>query len=444
MDKATSASGARGRSERMPRSRRGGFAGREVRFWPIFALLPIIIVGTVKATGFASFGGLDTTILSVLLLLGVTGASLLGYPHYPTRQMAPILLFGVVALLGMILGQPGDYQSLKARDFFILTGITVFCVPVLLRDVRDLRGLILVWFTGGTFVAALVPIVGGAESLYGRAGIGTATHGPAFLAAAALVVGGASLGEKLIPLVVALPAVVLNGVVLFMVGSRGPLMGAAGGVIVWLLLRGVLHARSVAVLALVSIAAIIGLREASQAAIAHLILEDPARVELWDTAGRAFLERPVMGLGWGGFAAISWIDVYPHNLFLETAAELGLVGLLFLSIILALAIRGVWRTRKAPETRVVASAAVVMFVGQQFSSDLTNRVFWIAVVPCLLLPVLDWGAGSAAPATVVDPRGRAGTHPGVAADLRSDSPRPRGTRARRAGRQRLLRSPGSR
>lgn len=428
------------RSRRTPRST----PDRPIKLWPSLALLPIIVVGTVKATGFDSLGGVDTTILSVVLVLMASVTTFLRHPRYPVQQMLPFLLFAMVVLLGIALSEPGEYQSLKSRDFFFLTGVVVWCIPVILRDVRDLRGLFVAWFVGGAFVAALVPIVGGAKDLYGRAGIGEATLGPAYLAAVAVVVGGAALGEKLLPPVLVLPGVAVSGVVLFMIGSRGPLIGATLGFLTWILLRGVLNPRSLAVLGLMAGVVLIGLREASEAALSHLVLEDPAREELWATAGRAFLENPVFGLGWGGYAAVNWIDEYPHNLFMETAAELGMVGLICLLVLLAMAARGVWRTRSAPEARIVAAVAVVMFMGQQFSSDLTYRVFWIALIPCLLLPAIEWRQDTRPTTESTARSGRSATRPQGAAFQQPDGPLPRGTRAMRAGRPRLWRSPGSR
>ena len=372
----------------IPRRRERGDAGErdsEFKLWPVLSLLPIIVVGTVKATGLVSIGGMDTTLLSVALLFAATTINFLRYPHYPVRHMFAFILFSLVVLLGVGRSDPGLYQTLKARDF-ILTAVVVLCIPVLLRDVRDLRGLIAAWFFGGTLVACLVLVVGGGEDLYGRAGIGEATLGPAYLSAAGLVVGGAALGERLLPFIVALPGLAACGVALVTIGSRGPMVAAAVGLAFWIVLRGVLRGRSLAVLLVVSGVALVGVQQASEAALSRIVFEDPSRQELWAIARTAFLEVPFLGLGWGDYSTVSWAE-YPHNLFWETASELGLLGLLSVLALLTVASVKISRSRSIREARVVSAVAIVMLLGQQFSADLTNRVFWIAVIPCLLLPL---------------------------------------------------------
>lgn len=365
-----------------------GRVDRAIQFWPVFALLPILVVGQVKATGFVSIGGIDITVLSVAGVLTAAAVTFLQYPQYPVRRMAPFLLFCLVVLVSVARSDVGDYQALKARNY-LLMALVVVCIPVLVRGVRDLRGLFGVWFVGGTLVATMVLLVGGADDLWGRAGIGEATLGPAYLSAAALVVGGAAAGERLLPWALALPGMAISGVALVTIGSRGPMLGAVVGLLSWVLLRGILRVRSLMVLLVASVAAVLGTRQASETALSRLGFEDPVRMELWAMARAAFNESPWLGLGWGDYSTVSVlasIQHYPHNLFLEAASELGLLGLSFLMAFLAIVSARVWRSRRVAEARVLAGVAIAMLVGQQFSADLTNRVFWIAVVPCLLLP----------------------------------------------------------
>lgn len=361
---------------------------RALRLWPVAALLLVIVAGRVKSAGLSSLGGVDLTVLGMLILLAVATVTILRRPRYPLGKLLPFIIFALVVLVGVARSDPGDYQALKVRDF-LLTSVVVLCIPVLLRDTRDLRGLIATWLVAGMLAATLVLVVGGSEELYGRAGIGQDTLGAAYLSAAALVVGAASLGERLLPLWIALPGTAAGGVALIMVGSRGPMVGAVVALACWMLLRGALRGRSLVVLLVVSVVALVGVRQASGVAIARLagFGEDPVREQLWAAAGTAFFEAPFLGLGWGDFSTFYGFDVYPHNLFLETAAELGILGLSALLLLLVVAFVRVLQSRSAPEVRVLAALAVLMLVGQQFSGDLTERVFWIALIPCLLLPL---------------------------------------------------------
>ncbi len=111
--------------------------------------------------------------------------------------------------------------------------------------------------------------------------------------------------------------------------------------------------------------------------------EDIARQDLRSSAWLASSDHPILGLGWGDFTTVAAAR-YPHNAPLEVAAELGLVGLIaFIALLFGAALR-TWRSRTTGEVRVLGAVAVAALVGQQFGSDLSNRFFWIAVIPTLL------------------------------------------------------------
>jgi hypothetical protein len=68
---------------------------------------------------------------------------------------------------------------------------------------------------------------------------------------------------------------------------------------------------------------------------------DTNRYRYWEEAGSTFAEHPIAGLGSGGFL-VEWMQVRnrgdasgdAHSLYLETAAELGLIGVAFLLMFL--------------------------------------------------------------------------------------------------------------
>jgi O-antigen ligase len=341
-----------------------------------------------KPAGIVTVLGVDTTVLAVGILLIAASREFLRHPHFPLREMIPFLAFASVVLVGTMMSNLGDYQVLKTRDFFFITSVIVVCIPVLIRGVGDLRGLVFMWLLVGSAAAGTVLLAGGSDTLLGRAGIGEATLGPAYLAAAGLVAGVASLGERIIHWLATVPVIGLTGLAVVSIGSRGPLLGAIVGVAAWMLMgteRVRLRRTLLAGLALVA-AFLFGVLAASDASLNHLFLyEDPARQRLWAIARLAFLEHPVLGLGWGDYTTVaSFSNPYPHNAVLEVAAELGLVGIVaFISLLFAGA-RRTWRRRTTGEVRVLGAVAVVALIGQQFSSDLTNRFFWIALIPTLL------------------------------------------------------------
>jgi O-antigen ligase len=104
------------------------------------------------------------------------------------------------------------------------------------------------------------------------------------------------------------------------------------------------------------------------------ILVDPdvsSRVTYLGEAGRLFSGAPLAGIGIGGFASTG-LDLYPHNLVAEVAAELGVLGLLTLGSWLAIAVRG------ALGSPILMALVVATAVFSLFSGSLaSNAEFWL-------------------------------------------------------------------
>jgi len=69
------------------------------------------------------------------------------------------------------------------------------------------------------------------------------------------------------------------------------------------------------------------------------------RIMLMTEGWKMFLASPLIGVGAGTTEYL--LGIWPHNLFVETAAELGLSGLVLLLILLAGTFLAAWRTLKA-------------------------------------------------------------------------------------------------
>jgi len=63
------------------------------------------------------------------------------------------------------------------------------------------------------------------------------------------------------------------------------------------------------------------------------------RLQLYAEALKRFVENPLLGTGVGSGVQIMGEGLYPHNLFLEIASEMGLCGLLLLGLLLMLVIK---------------------------------------------------------------------------------------------------------
>jgi putative inorganic carbon (HCO3(-)) transporter len=138
------------------------------------------------------------------------------------------------------------------------------------------------------------------------------------------------------------------------------------------------------------------------------------RLAIWPAAVDAFNERPFLGIGYGAFvrtsvdriyatpgASIENFNVHPeevHNVFLGTAAELGIPGLtIFLALLFS---TGVLLRRTANRAREVgahfissiANALIIGLigwcVGSMFIETETSRPIWILIGMSLALPKL--------------------------------------------------------
>src|SRR5205807_1750029 len=125
-------------------------------------------------------------------------------------------------------------------------------------------------------------------------------------------------------------------------GSRGPMLAFVFGLGVLLALTAVdrrARRRLASVAALFLLAAIIVPLVLPGSAIGRSLsviigsasgLSSNGRSDIWAVAITTFSHHLVLGLGTGGFASLLGGLNYPHNIFLEMASELGLLGLIAL------------------------------------------------------------------------------------------------------------------
>lgn len=179
-------------------------------------------------------------------------------------------------------------------------------------------------------------------------------------------------------------------------GSRGPVVGVIAGLLIFaafavttpaarrrLLLVAAAAVACVIVVPLVVPDAAIS-RSLSVFAVSGGDLSSNGRTGLWGLALDTFAQDTFLGIGTGGFAAIQVAEQYPHNILLEAAVELGIVGLILVSWLLAdVAVRLVraWRV-SASDDRLAAAVVLALFgtgvVNALFSAGFQdNRVVWL-------------------------------------------------------------------
>jgi hypothetical protein len=124
-----------------------------------------------------------------------------------------------------------------------------------------------------------------------------------------------------------------------------------------------------------TVAAVVGTergpgRESPRAGPQRLASVQSNRYAYWKVAGETFADHPVQGEGSGGFRT-AWLRERPfrepvrdaHSLYLETAAELGLVGLLALALLVAGCLTAARRAVPAGAGAAAALAAYAVHAG---------------------------------------------------------------------------------
>jgi O-antigen ligase len=191
-------------------------------------------------------------------------------------------------------------------------------------------------------------------------------------------------------------ALPLVSVALIASGSRGPVVGLAVGLTLLLLLNvGDVEARRRVGLVIAGVVGAVLLvpqlvpgqdvgRALSIFSGRSQGLSSNGRSELWGQAWQLFSAHPFWGIGTGSFGHFQPIELFPHNIFLETGAELGMVGLLltvaFVASSFAILVR-TWRVARA-EDRAHTSLVLALFasalVNACLSSDITsNDGLWL-------------------------------------------------------------------
>lgn len=188
-----------------------------------------------------------------------------------------------------------------------------------------------------------------------------------------------------------MPVVSVALVLVLLSGSRGGLVALVAAILVFVtiearkagrLLAGSLIAGAVFALATGYTAIGRVALERYERRVTQLLLEEQytaGRTDLYRSAYALAMTAPVLGGGLAAFPARG-LGAYPHNLFLETFSEAGLVGLALLVVTLGAGARAALRRAGARDATALA-ACVFMLVASQFSGDLyDSRALYLFLV----------------------------------------------------------------
>jgi len=260
-----------------------------------------------------------------------------------------LLLFAML-LLYLLHSPERELGFAKAATYFRYN-LALFSVMLLSKRLRDLRLLLVIVVALGTFVSLLSyidVILGGSEGVvrYSFRHINVIAFARSVgITIILLVALSRGVGNPIFGLLKWLVAALLI-IMLFLAGSRGPILAVVVTISSYLILFQSDRKRWLGLalflatcLFLVAVVGMLGAEETAERITGTS--ERTAgltvfyRLTAWATAVQLTLQHPILGVGTSGFAAHHFI-VYPHNIFLEIACELGIPGLLlFFSLLIA-------------------------------------------------------------------------------------------------------------
>jgi len=114
------------------------------------------------------------------------------------------------------------------------------------------------------------------------------------------------------------------------------------------------------------------------------------RFALWEEAIKQIIENPVLGRGTGGYQVFSaYFGKYPHNIFLEAAAEQGIPAMIILTVFLLRPLSLIPSLLESEKRQIV----VLLFafwtnymLNAQLSGDITsNYQVWFFISSLIML-----------------------------------------------------------
>ncbi|MCL6465565.1 MAG: O-antigen ligase family protein [candidate division WOR-3 bacterium] len=400
--------------------------------YPEITLILFLFSGTFKSQFAALFPQApDITVILALILITGTAFSVPAFLRtaraakastatslkfsFDSSQIFNFLLtffsLVVVMTLSAFADPDNSYGLEKTVRFATLTGLALFAPIVTVHSEKNLLRLLITFIIVALLMVALGQTTPEGLTAFGANHIATGRIiGLGFLGGLYFTLR--SQPRTLTTVVVRVVMLIVNivlGYGVFYSGSRGVLvallcaLGTAGLIAFYfrkgrnLILTGA--ATVIAIIVITSIfapdAALTMNKRIRNTVSGPIDQTAHTRVIRAEAAIDMFRNHPFTGVGIGGFDQEfnpyqSERGDYPHNLFLEVAAELGIVGLLLITLLLFIPLRALFRGLahgNRPITLLILTITVYLLVNALFSGDLNdNRFLFAALGLCLAAP----------------------------------------------------------
>ena len=352
--------------------------------------------------------GLITALFFGWTALAILFALLAGEQRLPLRLLiAGPIVFSILIAVDLLARLPSSlspsYGSTKVQ-LFVLQNVTLLIAATLIAQrwwhLERLLTVTLLIAGASGLVLAFRLLQGNAQTVFtNRYSISSQENPIQFarqsadgLLIAVYVTLASTRRWARIPALLLLP---ILAVALLAAGSRGPVLGGIVGLVTLFAVlaqnrsarRRLLAAAGAGLIASIAASQLVPggsiSRSVSFLTGAGSGLSSNGRTHVWAEAWNHFLAHPLFGLGTGSFYAIDGVEHYPHNLLLEAAVELGLVGVVLVGGFLVAALVSMVRARATQgagdlQVAVVIALFVSALVNASFSGDIqTNSSVWL-------------------------------------------------------------------
>jgi O-antigen ligase len=370
--------------------------------FPEMALAALLTVGTLKAIPQIADSPIDLTVaLAVLLIIGTAlkGGSDLLNVTYPTAYLL-YLPFVAIMLLSLTYTPNFPAGIDKAGRFLVFSGIAIAAPFAVLRTKASLRRFFITLIALGLVVALdSFAGLGGKERLV-SAGGDTIQLGHDSALAIVIVWYLLLPGRSLLSRAFFYGLILVFCVGVVGAGSRGPAAGLACCIALSFVvhkelgikLKSLLYDFGLLTLAVLMVIPIVGIPQSSYDYLSRL--GDPnlhrmlgPREALMAEGWRLTMSHPFRGVGIGGYPVLfRGIGAWPHNMFLEISAEMGVVATFLFAVLLWLGFREALRQLRSPDPTFSQLAATVFafftmeFIDMMNTGSLNdNRALWLAI-----------------------------------------------------------------
>ena len=387
-----------------------------VNTWDLkLSLVAVTYAGFVMAGYFKGATAIDSLSIDLTLLLAVLVVGLVGVRVVQSGfaiRTAVLLCLGLFLLLALpMLWTPteGPYAHTKVLRFFTLTLLAAIAPLILVRNLKEAKHFVNAFLSLGILHSVEGVLTGAEHSEFGASRLEAFGANPIHLGRSsgmALLIVLILLSSRHLSRVVGLISVGMLIYALVASGSRGPFAAVGITMISTVLLtRHRLRegARLVAIAVLLIVGASYALSAAPQEVRSRTVVlvsgrldsSSAGRVLAWQQAWDLVKNHP-SGLGWGSFPnhtrmlsitgrydsagryeTTSNQFVYPHNILLELAAELGWQSALLVAIAFVLTLVRLRRVTNTLIGQILFACVLFFLLNAQVSGDLNdNRILF--------------------------------------------------------------------